>query len=198
MFILLHINEGTNRSILFGDLKQKFRLKRMKAEDEGGSNFNGEFRLNLLSLVEHKLVLRAKGVECDIGEGESFEINPNYVYVPPRQEQEKKQTKMKTNVTTVTLLPSNKLKNELKVGSVNTTEIIRKERNLKMDAAVVQLMKHYNTIEYDGLIPEIRNHRELRNMDLKLSEIKERIEHLITHNYMDRDETNRNKLVYKS
>lgn len=41
----------------------------MKSDDEGGSVFDGEFRLNLLSLVEHKLVLRDKGLDIVIGEG---------------------------------------------------------------------------------------------------------------------------------
>lgn len=33
LFILLHILEGKNNSILFGDLKQKFKLKRVKTSD---------------------------------------------------------------------------------------------------------------------------------------------------------------------
>lgn len=67
MFILLHIAEGNGQSILYGSLKQRFKLKRIKSEEEGGSLFDGEFKLNLLTLVDAKLVLRTKGTEAEIG-----------------------------------------------------------------------------------------------------------------------------------
>lgn len=66
-----------------------------------------------------------------------------------------------------------------------------------MNGAIVQLMKHYKVMQFDNLIAEMRNHRQLQNIELKLPEIKERIENLITNDYLERDEVERNKLTYK-
>ena len=97
----------------------------------------------------------------------------------------------------VTLVPSPKLRNELKVGSVNTNEMIKKNRQTVMNGVVVQLMKAFKTIQFDNLVAEMRKHRQMQNVDLKLPDIKERIEHLITNDYIERDESDRNKLIYK-
>lgn len=66
-----------------------------------------------------------------------------------------------------------------------------------MNGAIVQLMKHYKVMQFDHLVAEMRNHRQLQNIELKMAEVKERIENLITNDYLDREENDRNKLIYK-
>ena len=127
LFILLHIAEGKDNSTLFGDLRQKLKLKRLKTLEEGGSVFESEFRLNLLTLVEQKLVLREKGLDPIINEGEVLRINKDYVYTAPKADAEKKAPKLKTsNMIPVIITPSPKLRNDLKVAGINSAEIIKK------------------------------------------------------------------------
>lgn len=46
--------------------------------------YDSDLKLNLLTLVEHKLVLRERKLETTINEGEVLRVNLNYVYTPPK------------------------------------------------------------------------------------------------------------------
>ena len=184
MFILLHISEGKKQAMLFGDLRQKFKLKRVKAVEETGSVFDGEFKLNLLGLVEHKLVFRDRGLDTTINEGEVFKINPEYVFVP----KETAKTVSRSRIIPVTVIPSAKLRSELKGAGFSSAEIIKKNRQHIMNGVLVQVMKSSNVISFDKLCEEVRKHRQMQNMDYKISDIKERVEHLITTEFCVRNE----------
>ena len=61
----------------------------------------------------------------------------------------------------------------------------------------MQILKNSKTITFDQLSEELKKHRQMQNMDYKTSDIKERVEYLITNEYCERDESDRNKLIYK-
>ena len=80
---------------------------------------------------------------------------------------------------------------------MNTNEIIKKNRQTVMNGVIVQLMKNFKTMQFDNLVTEMKKHRQMQNIELRIPDVKERIEYLITNDYVDRDDGDRNKLIYK-
>ena len=64
----------------------------------------------------------------------------------------------------VTLGPSSKLSKEMKVGTINTNQIVKKQRQVVTDAAIVQIMKHFKVSSYDNLFGELKNHIAFQNL----------------------------------
>jgi DNA-directed RNA polymerase delta subunit len=53
--------------------------------------------------------------------------------------------------------------------------MIKKSRQTVMNGVVVQLMKNYKTMQFDNLIAEMRKHRQMQNVEIRIADVKERI-----------------------
>lgn len=97
--ILLHLDEAPQKRMIYGDLKLRFRPRRLrsKEEQEDPSTYR-ELNLNLLTLVEQKLIKRTKELEPKFEHEEMIEINRDYVPTPAKGE-DPAEGKISSNVT---------------------------------------------------------------------------------------------------
>jgi len=86
MMILLHLDESPQKRLIYGDLKLRFKPKKQprKEDEENDAGIYRELNLNLLTLVEYKLVKRTKLLEPKFEHEEMIELNKDYSPAPAK------------------------------------------------------------------------------------------------------------------
>ena len=81
------------------------------------------------------------------------------------------------------------------MGAEEEEKILAKERELKMQAILVRIMKGRRTEKYNELVNEAA--KQIIAFEPNVQSIRRQIEYLIEGDYMIRDEKNPSILIYK-
>jgi hypothetical protein len=188
MVVLLHLDETPQKKMIYGDLKMRFKPRRVNPGDDEYSCYK-ELMLSILTLVELKLVKRVKELDSKFEHEEMLEINRDFVYAPKKGE-EGGEGAASANVT---IAPNLRLLKEEPQSNKDEIMIMRKER---IKASIVTIMKQAKTCPFEKLQNDLKNFPKLLNVDYNILMLKECVDKLITDNFLARDPKDRNLFTY--
>lgn len=190
MVVLLHLDESPQKKMIYGDLKAKFKPRRINPGDDEFSCYK-ELMLSILTLVELKLIKRAKELDNKFEHEELLELNREFVNVPKKGEEGGEGGTAAT--ANVTIAPNLRLLKEEPQSSRDEIMMMRKER---IKASIVTIMKQAKTCPFEKLQADLKNFPKLLNVEYTILMLKECVDKLITDNFLARDAKDRNLFTY--
>lgn len=190
MMILLHLDQVAQKKMIYLELKKKFEPRRVGGNTDEASRYR-QFHIALLTLIECKLVKRAKELDPAFSNEQVIELNMDYVYQGKSEEGEEKASK--TAIPSVMIQPNLKLLKEDPRSSLDQVMIMRKE---KIKGAIVRIMKDVKICPFDKIQQDLKRFPKIQQMEYSMQMLKECIDKLITDNFLMRDAKDRNIFTY--